>query len=160
MDTKEQQQPLSAADAEKYLQSSLGEPDGYWRVFLQNNRRPDRHPAYSIPVEVVRGRPHYLIADLDGFITHYRATELARGKTPGSLGEAMRALGGWPTGRPLNATVTPQVEDTSGITFIQMMVADPLLVFRLAPEQARALAADLTEAADALDRAAARGSAS
>lgn len=149
---------ITSVEAEKYLQFSLGEPDGYWRVFLQNNRRPDRQPPHFIPFLVTRGRPNYRVADLDKYIATYRAGELARGKLPGRLAEAMREIGGWPTGRPFKACITPQVEEATGITFISLHVADPLAIYRLEPEQARSLAAELIEAADVADRAA--GSAS
>ncbi len=144
---------VSSTDAERYLQAALGEPDGYWRVFLQNNRRPDRSPPHHIPFVVMRGRPQYQTKDLDAFIEYQRESELNRGKVPGGLDDALRAIGGWPTGRPFSANITPQVEEGTGVTFISIFLANPLIAFRLDPDQARSVAAELIEAANVVDRA-------
>lgn len=144
---------LTAADAERYLQAALGEPDGYWRVYLQNNRRPERKPAHVVPFHVVRGRPRYKRSDLDAHIAILRSNELQRGKVPGRLGDVMRAMGGTPTGRPFLPHITPQIEEGEGIGFVRLQIADPLMVFRLDPEQAREVAHQLMAAADAIDRA-------
>jgi len=51
----------------------------------------------------------------------------------------------------------PQVEEGTGVTFVSILLANPLLIFRLDPDQARAVAAELLEAADVVDRAAGGG---
>ena len=145
---------LTAGEAEKRLQAALGERDGYWRVYLQNNRRPDRQPSYAIPYSVERGRPVYMASDLDAFIANQKAESLERGQVPGRLDDALRAIGGWPTGRPWAGWITPQVEEGTGVTFVRVHLADPLAVYRLDPDQARAVARDLIESADQVDRAA------
>jgi hypothetical protein len=144
---------FTASEAEKHLQAALGERDGYWRVFLQNNRRPDRQPAHVIPYAVERGRPVYVAGDLDAFIAKQKAESLDRGKVPGRLDDALRAIGGWPTGRPWAGWITPQVEEGTSVTFVRVHLADPLAIYRLDPDQARAVARDLIEAADQADRA-------
>lgn len=144
---------LSANEAARYLQVSLGERDAYWRVFLQNNRRPDRSPTNLIPYRVQRGRPFYLSVDLDAFIAKEKANMMSRGQVPGRLDDALKAIGGWPTGRPWYGWITPQVEEGTGVTFVRVHLADPLAVYRLDPDQAREIAADLIEAADAVDGA-------
>ena len=149
-----QNKVLTASEAEKHLQAALGERDGYWRVFLQNNRRPDRQPAHVIPYAVERGRPVYMSAALDEFIANQKADALDRGQVPGRLDDALRAIGGWPTGRPWAGWITPQVEEGTGVTFVRVHLADPLAVYRLDPDQARAVAKDLIESADQVDRAA------
>ena len=145
--------PVAANEAAEYLQAKLGERAPYWRVFLQNNRRPDRNPIHAIPYQVRHGRPFYFAADLDEFIAHQQSSMVARGQVPGTLDDAMRAIGGWPTGRPWLASVMPQFEEGTGVTFVRVLLSDPLAVYRLDPEQAREVAARLIEAADVGDRA-------
>jgi len=150
--TKVADEPLlSSTEAEDYLQAALGEPDGYWRIFLQNNRRPERKPTYAIPFEIVRRRPHYQRRDLDVYIELHRAAELQRGKVPGSTSQVLQSLGGWPTGRPFVGWVSTQVEEATGIKYVRLHLADPLAVYRLEPEEARAVPAEMQTAADLAD---------
>ena len=145
---------LTSNESEKHLQSALGELDGFWRVFLQNNRRSDRPAAQRIPYAVQRGRPVYQQQDLDKFITARKNEAGARGKVVSTLDEAMRAIGGWPTGRPFVGQITPQVEEGTGITFVRIHLSDPLAIYRLDTDQARTVANELIEAASVADRAA------
>ena len=147
---------MTSVQAEKHIQAALGEPDGYWRVFLQNNRRPDRAPSlYVIPYTLLRGRPVYAASELDIFITKQKSEAVvSRGKTPGRLDDAMRAIGGWPTGRPFVGWITPQVEEGTGVTFVRIHLSDPLTIYRLDPDQAREVAAQLIEVANVVDKAA------
>lgn len=144
---------LSVADAEKYLQSALGERDGYWRVYLQNNRRPERKPKHEVPYTVVRGRPFYSRSDLDALIAHVRTQDVYRGRATVRIQEALNALGGTATGRPFVASISPQIEEGKGIAFIQLVVSDPLLVFRLELDQALEVATELIEAVGVFERA-------
>lgn len=144
---------LTAAEAERHLQAALGEPDGYWRVYLQNNRRPERKPSHVIPFDVVRGRPRYKKSDLDAHIQIIRQDQLRRGKVPGRLQDVMAAVSSTPTGRPFTPHITPQVEEGQGLCFVRIQLPDHLLVFRLEAEQARTIAAELVAAADAIDHA-------
>jgi hypothetical protein len=143
---------LTSAQAELHLKEQLGGELGYWRQFLINNRRVDRRPEWQIPFEVVRGRPAYRESDIAAFTAHQRSDRVKRGFAPGPLKEAMKAIGGWPTGRPFDALVTPQIEDGTGIRFISLIVTEPFVTYRLSVEQAREFAAHIVEAADVLDR--------
>ena len=145
---------MTALQAEAFLRAALGQPDGYWRVFLQNNRRPDRQPAHPIPYGVQRGRPVYLTPDLENFIAAQKNAAGARGQVAGTLDDALRAIGGWPTGRPFVGWITPQVEEGTGVTFVRIHLSDPLRIYRLDPEQAREVASELIEAARVADKAA------
>lgn len=145
---------MTPLQAEKHLQAALGERDGFWRVFLQNNRRTDRTPTHPIPFGVQGGRPIYRLADLDKFIAVRKNEAGGRGQVVATLDEAMRAIGGWPTGRPFMGWITPQVEEGTGITFVRIHLADPLTIYRLDPDQAREVARELLEAAAVVDRAA------
>lgn len=144
---------MTAAEAEQYLQSALGEREGYWRTYLQNNRRTERNPRHHIPYQVVRGRPRYEKAHLDQHIALVREDFARRGKVAGSVHEVFKAVGGCPTGRPFVATVSPQIEEGEGIGFLQLLISEPLLVYRLDLEQARQVAAEITEAVNVLERA-------
>ncbi len=145
---------MTPLQAEKHLQAALGERDGFWRVFLQNNRRADRAPTHPIPFDVQRGRPTYQQADLDQFIAARKNEAGARGHVVATLDDAMRAIGGWPSGRPFVGWITPQVEEGTGITFVRIHLSNPLTIYRLDPDQARQVANELLEAATVADRAA------
>ena len=145
---------MTSMEAEKYLQAALGEPDGYWRVFLQNNRRPDRAPTlYVIPYAVLRGRPVYSGTELDIFIAKHRSEAGLRAKTLGRSGDALTAIGGWPTRRPFVGWITPQVEESTGVTFVRLHLSDPFAIYKLSPDQARQVAAELLVVANAVDQA-------
>lgn len=145
---------MTATQAEEFLRAALGQPEGYWRVFLQNNRRQDRQPTHPIRYAVQRGRPVYQISDLESFVAAQKKAAGARGQVAGTLDDALRAIGGWPTGRPFVGWITPQVEEGTGVTFVRIHLSDPLRIYRLDPEQARDVAKELLEAAEIADRAA------
>ena len=144
---------LSAAQAESYLQASLGQPNGYWRLFLQNNRRTDRRQTRVVPCFQSRGRPWYDPADLDRFISDHKNTAMARGLVPGRLEDVVLAVGCWPTGRPFVSWISPQIDDESRTGFVRLQLADPMAIYRLNPSEARVVAAELLEAAAGAERA-------
>ena len=64
----------------------------------------------------------------------------------------MRAFGigdknGSSTGRILCiATINPQIDEATGQPFVQLITSDPMMVYRLEPNQAKSLAQELIEA--------------
>jgi hypothetical protein len=71
--------------------------------------------------------------------------------------EVLRAVGigepgGSRYGRKLDYSVIPCVEEGGGNHFASLHIRQPLMVFRVEPEQVRALANELTEMADVFDR--------
>lgn len=147
------QKLLNPTQAELYLQGSLGQPDGYWRLFLQNNRRTDRRQTRVIPYVQSRGRPWYDPADLDRFISDHKNTAMARGLVSGRLEDVVLAVGCWPTGRPFVSWISHQIDDEGRTGFVRLQLADPLAVYRLNPSEARLVAAELLEAAAGAERA-------
>jgi hypothetical protein len=138
---------LTSVQAEKYLQDALGEPDGYWRVFLQNNRRPDRAPRlYVIPFLVSRGRPVYRASELDIFITRHQAETGLRGKTPSRI--AKTHPGKATPEHSFAGRITRQVDESTGIAVICLHLQDTDFVYTLEPEQARQVGTQLIQAAD------------
>lgn len=145
---------LSPQAAQERLHEALGEPPGYWARFLANNRRSDRSPGVRIPFEHVSGRPLYLAEAIETFIDGERARRVGRHGLAGRPAEVMRAFGigegGSRTGRPFDAQICAQIDEATGEGFVQLVTPNPLAVYRLTIDQARALATDLIrEASDA-----------
>lgn len=146
---------LTTTQAAERLSSAFGEQTKYWTARLQNERQrsaPNRAPATK-----VQGRWAYSSVALDAWITEESGRRLARGQLPVTrAGQVLQAFGigqgGTSNGRKLDCTMTAQVDAESGEHYCQLLVADPLLVFRLERGQVRALAEEMTELADALDR--------
>jgi hypothetical protein len=73
-------------------------------------------------------------------------------KLTGRAAEVMRAFGigangGSTTGRKLTVSgINPQVEESTGKPFIQLVTDEPLMVYRLELEQAKRIATELNEA--------------
>lgn len=71
--------------------------------------------------------------------------------------EALHAVGigepgGSRFGRKLDYWVAPARDEETGKSFASFGIRHPHLIFRIEPEQARALANELTEIADSFDR--------
>ena len=143
---------ISSTQAAQRLDAALGDGSDYWLRFLQNNRRADRNPGRTIPVRISRGRPMYLADELDQYIDEERARRLRLNRVPTSLNGLLQALGQSSVGRMFDPRVSAQA-DSDTARFVQMVTADPLLVYRLDAEQARAIARRLVEAADAVKSA-------
>jgi hypothetical protein len=76
-------------------------------------------------------------------------------KLTGRAAEALRAYGigtatGSTTGRKLEITgILDQTDEVTNEQFVQLIISEPLLVYRLDPEQARDIARRLYQAAGA-----------
>ena len=153
MTTTEVTPTLSVKNAAQRLADLLGGNADRWRVWLANDRRPGR--AHQLTPVMGPGRPRYQLAALEAFVTTERARRMKESGPSGRIAEVLKAVGigeegGSSTGRRLDCQVSAQLDEATGAGFIQMVVATPLLVYRLSPNQARGLAADLNqEAADA-----------
>ena len=160
MTTTEVTPTLNVKDAAQRLADLLGGNADRWRVWLANDRRPGR--AQQLTPVMGPGRPRYQLAALEAFVTTERALRLKESGPSGRIAEVLKAVGigeegGSSTGRRLDCQVSAQLDEATGTGFIQMVVATPLLVYRLSPDQARDLAVNLyREAADAERYAAAQ----
>jgi hypothetical protein len=142
---------LNARDTAAHLASELGGKPERWLTWLANDRRPGR--SNELPPLPGPGRPHYLSAAIDAFIEADRARRLKDTGPSGRVAEVLRAVGigeerGSSTGRRLDCQVAGQLDETTGIGFVQLVIATPLLVYRLDVSQAREIALQLTREAD------------
>lgn len=142
----------AAAD---FLQNQIPEKEGYWLNFLRNNRRTDRLPDYRIKVDKLGGGWVYhqqALADFLEYETRQRYNR--REKLSPRVAEAMQAFGigekgGGAFGRKLEWTVTAQYNEGAGGNsfFTQLIISNPLLVFKLTPEETESLGRELVEIA-------------
>lgn len=134
---------LTAAAAAQYLHARLTcESVMHWRQVLTNNRRPDRTPSHRIKVITVRKRAFYEEDELQKYIRFEKSRRMGGMRLTGRAAEMMRAFGiggpnGGTTGRALKiSALTPQIDEGTGEGFVQLVIEDPLTVFRLDATQA------------------------
>ena len=119
-----------------------------WAYFLQNNRNRARKVGYRIPFDKIAGAAFYQRGELLKFVEWDRARQIGTIKLTGRAAEVVQAFGigskgGSATGRALNLIEVRAIGDE-----IQMVLAEPLMVYRLSKEQANTLALALSVAGD------------
>lgn len=151
---------LTTREAAAVINEVVNEPDGYWEQFLINNRRPSRKINHRVPYEKRGGAILYSREDLASLIELEKSRRIGGMKLSGRAAEALRAFGvgekgGSTTGRKLNVSaVTLQLDQATGTRFVQLVTSEPLMVYRLELSEAKALAAELADAAHAGERGA------
>lgn len=153
---------LSTQAAAELIESVIHEPGGstYWSRVLTNNRREDRNPPHRVPYQRLGGGAFYRPKDVEEFIEFERSRRLGVVKLSGRAAEAIRAFGigekgGSSTGRKLNVSaITLQIDQATGARFVQLVMNDPLMVYRLELSEAKALAQELADTAQAGERGA------
>jgi hypothetical protein len=126
--------------------------------WLQNNRNQSRQVPYRIPFVRMAGGVFYRREELAKFAEWEKSRQLGTFKLTGRAAEALRAFGigeqgGGTQGRLWsNANVTLQSASDGSGAFIQLMINEPLMVFKLSSEQAEELSGDLAEHALAAKR--------
>jgi len=126
-----------------------GKTQEQWLRFLQNNRNASRRVPYRIPHEILGKVAIYQTHDLKRFADFEKQRAIGSIRVSARAAEALHAFGKSRTGRKLRvAGITPQIDDETGEFFVQIIIAEPLLVFRLSKDEAAALASELTEAAE------------
>jgi hypothetical protein len=148
---------LSTNAAAEILDGALGEGVPYWAQFLVNNRRNDRDPAYRIEFERFRGMAVYREEQLDRFIEWERGRQLGRIRIDAAAARALHAFGvgaatGGPAGRQWGGSVRTVTDPATGKKHLQLIINEPLLVYRLDYEQGRSLVRSLERAMSALNR--------
>lgn len=152
---------LSNAVAAQVLSELMPEktPD-QWALWLQNNRNQARRVSYRIPFEKMAGGVFYRRDELAKFAEWEKARQLGTIKLTGRAAEVLQAFGigsatGSTTGRKLKVTgINPQVDQATGKPFIQCITDDPLMVYRLELDEAKAILKELGEAVGWCERAA------
>ena len=138
-------------------QAIPGESQKYWRNALINNRRQERNPPHRIPFSTMGKTALYTLEALHDFAGFEKSRRLGQMKLTGRAAEVVRAFGigqgGTSTGRILNiSSIIPQVDETTGRFFVQVVISDPLLVFRLDADEAKSIGHELIEAGDVCER--------
>jgi len=158
MEIESGDEPLSlyhVGTAAALLNESLpGKSESYWTTWLQNNRSVGRRVPYRIPFRRGSGSVFYLLQDLQEFVEWEKTRQLGTTKLSGRAAEAMRAFGvgeatGSTTGRKLDYEVFPQFDPVTGEGYVQLIVKQPLMVFRLSLTEAEDFAENVTSATSA-----------
>lgn len=146
---------ITSRAAVKLLQEALPEKKGYWASFLVNNRRKDRNPPHRIPFGRQHGEAIYRPADLNAFIEFEKHHRLTGMKLTGRAAEVMQAYGiGSPSGGAYGRTISYNLflQSNESGPYGQLIINDPMLVFRLLPEQVDELAADFASLSQQLKK--------
>lgn len=148
---------IPAKEAAQRLAAALGETEAYWASRLLNDRRPRRRVKHPIPALREGGRIKYAAETVDRWATEELQRRLATGIAPVSrVAEVLEAYGikdhGPGTGRTLSFTLNAAYDEETGEHYAQLIMNDPLRVYRLPAAQIRELAAEFNDLAKALDR--------
>jgi hypothetical protein len=154
-----EQELLSNSMAAKLLHELMSDKSAeQWEVWLRNNRKPERRVTYHVPYVKLGGGVFYDREELAKFAEWEKGRQLGSIKLTGRAAEVMRAFGigekgGSTTGRKLKVTgINPQVDEATGKPFIQFVVDDPLMVYRVEVEESKALLREWADAIQACER--------
>lgn len=135
------------------------ESPAYWRHVLINNRRQDRRPPHRIPFGTLGRAAVYTVEALQAFAEFEKSRRLGEMKLTGRAAEALQAFGigtgaGSTTGRKLQLTaINPQIDEASGKPFVQLVMNDPLRVYRVEVKEAKQIARQLIDAINECEEA-------
>lgn len=143
---------LSTQAAAEYLSLHLsGKSTEQWALWLRNNRNQARRAIYRVKSEQMGRMAVYAPDELAAFVEFERSRNLGTIKLTGRAVEVMRAYGlgestGSTTGRKLTVTsVNLQIDNITQKAYVQVITSEPLMVYRLEPEQAIQIGAELTK---------------
>lgn len=152
---------LTTQAAGDWLHDAIpGESPDHWRHVLINNRRQDRRPPHRIPFGTMGRAAVYTIDALQAFADFEKSRRLGELKLTGRAAEALQAFGigsgtGGTTGRKLQLTaINSQIDEATGAPFVQIIMNDPLRVYRLEVEEAKQVARQLIDAINECNEAA------
>lgn len=154
------QELLNTQAAADWLDKAIpGESRSYWSGVLINNRRNDRSQVYKLPLTRIGKGAFYSVEALNSYAEFEKSRRLGSIKLSGRAAEALHAFGvgqgGSTTGRIWKgASVTLQT-DGAGEVFVQLVIEEPLAVFRMAHQQALELGEELLATGKAAQRHAA-----
>ena len=145
--------------AERLHEALPGHSIKYWQQWLTNNRNHSRRTVYRIPFHNVIGMrsAHYEPEELKKFIEFEKTRQLGKIELKGRAAEVLRAYGigeqkGGITGRQWEASIIPQVDEVTQSPYIQIILNDPFLIFRLEIEQAEKLSCELIDGLNVCNR--------
>lgn len=149
---------LSNSAAAALLAEQIPEKDSaQWMQWLQNNRNPARNAVYRIPFSRIGSGVFYRPDEIAKFAEWEKSRKVGTLKLTGQAAEALRAFGigekdGGATGRRLDCDITVQVDPANSRPYAQLLIKNPLLVFRLESEQVKQLHRELGDTARFLER--------
>jgi hypothetical protein len=156
--SKMSQELLSASVAAEVLAEILPDRNpAQWELWLRNNRNQARKAVYRIPVQRISNGAFYTRDELAKFAEWEKGRRLGKVTVTGRAAEVMRAFGigeasGGAHGRRLSCSVNVQPGEAGTAPYVQLIVNDPLLVFRLDADDLADLIKELTEAKACVDR--------
>ncbi|MFM0406835.1 hypothetical protein [Paraburkholderia dipogonis] len=147
----------SSATAAVLAEQIPDKTSAQWTLWLQNNRNPARNAVYRVPFERVSGGVFYRADEVAKFAEWEKSRKLGTLKLTGPATEALRAFGigeqgGGTTGRRLDCDITVQVDPANSRPYAQLLIKNPLLVFRLEAEQVKQLHRELGDTVRFLER--------
>lgn len=152
---------LSTNAAGDWLHEAIpGESAAHWRTALANNRKPNRKPPHRVPFSTLGRGAFYAVSDLIEYAEFEKARRMGTLKLTGRVAEVMRAFGigangGSTKGRKFDVTgISPQIDEATNAPFIQLILDNPLMVYRLELAEAKSIARELIEAIGACERGA------
>lgn len=147
---------LTTQAAGDYLHEQIpGESPGYWRQALINNRRGDRKPAHRIPFSTLGRAAVYRLEDLAAFCEFEKSRRLGTVTLSAKAAEALKAIGFGEEGATTSGRRwkggSANVANNNGV-FVQVVISEPLTVFRVEPADAIAFGRELIEAGEHAQR--------
>jgi hypothetical protein len=140
------------------LYPEAGKTPEQWATWLQNNRNNARQVPYRIPFERIEGLVVYAEKELEKFVEWDRRREVGTRTLSPRAAEALHAFGvgqaaGTTHGRRFaGGAANPQASEVDGSVFVQAIINEPLMVFKMTPEQAIDFGRELVEAGKAAQR--------
>lgn len=125
-----------------------------WGRWLQNNRDQNRAVAYRIPFERLSSGVVYRPESLREYSDYENQRRIGNRRLTAQEKEVLKAYGvgepsGGATGRKLDiGGINVHLDDATQMPYIQMIVNEPLLVFRVEVSQAEAILKELQDAVD------------
>lgn len=151
---------LSTQAAGEYLSQQFPAKSAeQWALWLRNNRNQARRAIYRVKAELIGRSAFYAPEELEAFLTFEKSRQRGAIKLTGRAAEVMHAYGigtsaGSGTGRKLKVTgINPQIDEVTGKPYVQLITHDPLMVYRLEPEQAKTISDELAEVVACCKRA-------
>lgn len=156
-DTIEQYMNVGMAAAHLSEQLKDKTPEQY-TLMLNSNRVKSRAVAYRIPYEKIGGGVAYAVEELEKYIALQKSRTIGTVKLSTKAAEALQAVGfneagGSSTGRRFNPTdLILAIDEVTKKHFMQLILSDPLRVYRVEVEAAQFLNRELTELLSVVER--------
>ena len=134
---------MSAPETAQHLATELGGDASQWTIWLANDRKPTRVNK-QLPQEAGPGRPRYDAALVKAFVVDYRQKLAQAGQV--EVKENVTKS------RRFAAHISAlTIEEGADVPSVLLVIANPLIAFKLSSEEARHIARRLNVAADAIE---------